>query len=591
VRLIVAIVLLGVSTLSLAFGVAGSTVFREPETIERSIVIDHTAPAVVIHGTSLQAFPGRPTITVEGLSAGLVAQAGGGQEFRETDQVFVAYARTVDVLAWVSPARHTQVRVASSGDSLLTLPRAGSDISLPDPRGSDLWFQEFSGQGSVTLSAAIPADVSVLIMSDGQLAAPTSLTVSWPMVNESVWSVVLIVVGIGTLAVGLSFVILSFVHWRRTRGPRRKRTKRPQRPRKIYRNKPRSSVKPRGRRAHQFVVIPLVGALGLAGCQSTAGSEATNGSNPVTPGVVTQAPYPAVTELQFSRILTKVSETIQAGDDELSVNTLGVRVMEPILQARRAAYIVRRVDAESGVLTPIPSSPVRLVLPQQTTGWPRSVFGIIQDEQDEQSPSLAVVLRQESPRENYRLSYAVVLAPQVKLPDLPSASVGSAKLSRDSKLTLISPAETLQRYADVINVGQDSEFAGSFALATDRLFGLVGPSAQALRQESFGDSVEVTWNSVPTDAEIVAFATADGGALVLGTLQETETVRPIQSGATVNASVSVRALTSLSQSSRGFDVLSTIQILWYVPPVGSEDGIQVLGYTYSLVGAREIDGE
>jgi hypothetical protein len=89
----------------------------------------------------------------------------------------------------------------------------------------------------------------------------------------------------------------------------------------------------------------------------------------------------------------------------------------------------------------------------------------------------------------------------------------------------------------------------------------------------------------------VAFATADGGALVLGTLQETETVRPIQSGATVNASVSVRALTSLSQSSRGFDVLSTIQILWYVPPVGSEDGIQVLGYTYSLVGAREIDGE
>jgi hypothetical protein len=78
---------------------------------------------------------------------------------------------------------------------------------------------------------------------------------------------------------------------------------------------------------------------------------------------------------------------------------------------------------------------------------------------------------------------------------------------------------------------------------------------------------------------------------VLATLQETESVRPIQSGATVNASVSVRALTSLSQSIRGFDVLSNIQILWYVPPVGSSEGIQVLGYTYSLVGAKEIDGE
>jgi hypothetical protein len=202
-----------------------------------------------------------------------------------------------------------------------------------------------------------------------------------------------------------------------------------------------------------------------------------------------------------------------------------------------------------------------------------------------------VVLRQESPRENYRLSYAVVLAPQVQLPDLPSASVGAAKLSKDSKLTRVSPAEVLEQYSDVLNNGTESTYAGNFSLATDRLFALLGPTAQALRQESFGDLVAVSWNTVPTDTEIVAFATADGGALVLATLQETETVRPQQSGATVNASVAVRALTSLSQSGRGFDVLSNIQILWYVPPIGSEDGIQVLGSTYSLVGAKEVDGE
>ena len=85
-RLIVAIVLLAVSTVSLAFGVAGSTVFREPETIERSIVVDHTAPAIVIHGTSLQTFPGRPTITVESDAAGLASTPGGGQESRDSNQ-------------------------------------------------------------------------------------------------------------------------------------------------------------------------------------------------------------------------------------------------------------------------------------------------------------------------------------------------------------------------------------------------------------------------------------------------------------------------------------------------------------------------
>ncbi len=581
-RLVVAIVLLAVSTLTLAFGIAGSTVFREPETIERSIVVETTAPALVIHGTALEVFPGRPTITMEG-----------GPGFGPSDQVFIAYARTVDVLAWVSPARHTQLRYDALTDSFVTLPRSGSDISLPDPRGSDLWFQEFGELGSLSVAASVPADVSVLIMSDGQLPASGTVTVAWPVVNERIWSIILIVVGIVSLAVGLSFVILSFVHWRKTRGPRRKKTKRPSRPRRIYKAEPRSSVKPRGRRrAMQFVALPLVGfiGLGMAGCQNPFPDSQAETTTPLGQ-VVAQAPFPAVTELQFSRILTKVSGNIQLGDDELSVNTLGDRVMEPTLQARRTAYIIKRVDAESGLLTPVPASPVRLVLPQQTSSWPRSVFGIIQDEADLDSPSLGVVLRQESPRENYRLSYAVVLAPQVQLPDLPSASVGAAKLSKDSKLTRVSPAEVLEQYSDVLNNGTESPYAGNFSLATDRLFALLGPTAQALRQESFGDLVAVSWNTVPTDTEIVAFATADGGALVLATLQETETVRPQQSGATVNASVAVRALTSLSQSGRGFDVLSNIQILWYVPPIGSEDGIQVLGSTYSLVGAKEVDGE
>jgi hypothetical protein len=289
--------------------------------------------------------------------------------------------------------------------------------------------------------------------------------------------------------------------------------------------------------------------------------------------------------------MSRISSQIQSADEELAVNLLNERVSEPTLTARRAAYIIKRADTESGTLVPILSSPIRLVLPQQTETWPRSVFGIIQDEQDLESPSIGVVLRQEDPRSSYTLTYAIVLAPQVQIPDLPSANVGAAKLSRDSKLTKFSPADVAINYADVINQGAQSPFAGDFALATDRLFIQLGPEAQALRQESFGDAVAVDWSTTATENEVVAFATADGGALVIATLQENETVTPIQSGAAVNASIAVRALTSLSSSTRGFNVISDVQILWYVPPVGSEDGIRVLGFTYSLVAAREVDGE
>ncbi len=591
-RVIVAIVLLSVSVLSLGLGIAQRTIFADDQMIDRPVVTGTTAPATIIHGKDLGAYPGRVTLSVEG-GANSRVREGDDVGALATGRVFVAYGRTVDVMAWLSPGRHTQLRFDPLIDGFIVLPRAGQDMTLPDPAGSDLWFQEYSEEGQMSVSFSVPEDVSVLIMSDGTLPAPEKITVSWPLVTDSLVSFGLIVVGVGSMIAGFVMVFINYIVWRRNRGPRRRMTKRPRAPRGSYRQPRKSSVKPRGRRVARFVALPLTGAIlwGVSGCApepTVVDVEETDNQSQVVSPVV---PYPAVTELQFSRIMAKIASQIQAGDEELAVNLLADRVSEPTLAARRAAYIIKRADGESGTLTPILASPIRLVLPQQTSEWPRSVFGIIQDEEDLESPSIGVVLSQESPRSDYRLSYAVVLAPQVQIPNLPSASLGSARLSPDSGLIRLSPLEVAAHYADVINQGTESDFAPDFALATDRLFIQLGPEAAALRQESFGDTVDVDWETTPSENEVVAFATADGGALVMATLQEIERVTPAQSGASVNASIAVRALTSLSQSTRGFEVISNIQVLWYVPPVGSEEGIRVLGYTYSLVGAKEVDSE
>jgi hypothetical protein len=555
------------------------------------VVTQTTAPATIIHGTDLAAYPGRVTLSVEGGVSARVP-SGDGAAIVTSERVFVAYGRTVDVMAWLSPGRHTQLLFDPLADGFIVLPRTGQDLTLPDPAGSDLWFQEYSDEGQISVSFSVPEDVSVLIMSDGTLPAPQNITVSWPLVTDSLVSWALIVVGIGSMIAGFVMVLINYIVWRKNRGPRRRMTKRPKPPRGSYRQPQRSSVKPRGRRSLRFVALPLAGAVlwGATGCapEPTQVEVEETDSQVQAPAVV---PYPAVTELQFSRIMATVAQAIQSADEELAVNLLADRVSEPTLAARRAAYIIKRADPTSGTLTPILASPIRLVLPQQTSTWPRSVFGIIQDEDDLESPSVGVVLSQESPRSDYRLSYAVVLAPQVQIPNLPSASLGSARLSPDSGLIRLSPVDVAANYADVINQGTSSPFALEFALATDRLFIQLGPEAAALRQESFGDTVDVEWETTPSENEVVAFATADGGALVMATLQEIERVTPAQSGASVNASIAVRALTSLSQSTRGFEVISNIQVLWYVPPVGSEEGIRVLGYTYSLVGAKEVDSE
>lgn len=590
-RVIVAIVLLSVSVLTLGLGIAQRTVFAGDEMIARAVVTDTTAPATIIHGKDLAAYPGRVTLAVEG---GVSARVPSGEGFAvvTSERVFVAYGRTIDVMAWLSPGRHTQLRFDPLADSFIVLPRTGQELTLPDPSGSDLWFQEYAQDGQISISFSVPEDVTVLIMSDGTLPAPQNISVSWPLVTDSLVSLALIVVGIGSMVAGFVMVLINYIVWRKNRGPRRRMTKRPRAPRGSYRQPRRSSIKPRGRRSLRFVAVPLAGTLlwGASGCVAEpAAVEAEETGNQVQePAVV---PYPAVTELQFSRIMAKIASAIQAADEEFAVNLLADRVSEPTLAARRAAYIIKRADPTSGTLTPILASPIRLVLPQQTSTWPRSVFGIIQDEDDLESPSVGVVLSQETPRSDYRLSYAVVLAPQVQIPNLPSASLGSARLSPDSGLIRLSPVDVAANYADVINQGTSSPYALDFALATDRLFIQLGPEAAALRQESFGDTVDVQWETTPSDNEVVAFATADGGALVMATLQETERVTPAQSGASVNASIAVRALTSLSQSTRGFEVISNIQVLWYVPPVGSDEGVRVLGYTYSLVGAKEVDSD
>jgi hypothetical protein len=591
VRVIVAIVLLSVSVITLGFGIAQRTALGDNSLIDRPVVMDTTAPATIIHGTDLAAYPGRVTLSVGG-SVSARVRTGDDVAVVTSERVFIAYGRTVDVMAWLSPGRHTQLLFDPLADGFIVLPRAGQDLTLPDPVGSDLWFQEYSEDGQISVSFSIPEDVSVLIMSDGTLPAPPNITVSWPLVTDSLVSLALIAVGIGSMVAGFVIMLIHYLVWRKNRGPRRRMTKRPQAPRGSYRHPRRSAGQPRGRRSARFVALPLAGAVlwGATACvPEPAQVEVEETESQIQAPLV--VPYPAVTELQFSSIMAKIAAQIQAADEELAVNLLADRVGEPTLAARRAAYIIKRADPTSGTLTPILASPIRLVLPQQTSTWPRSVFGIIQDEDDLESPSVGVVLSQESPRSDYRLSYALVLAPQVQIPNLPSASLGSARLSPDSKLIRLSPIEVAEQYADVINQGTASPYSPGFALATDRLFIQLGPEAAALRQESFGNTVDVDWETTPTENEVVAFATADGGALVMATLQEIETVTPSQTGASVNSSIAVRALTSLSQSTRGFEVSSNIQVLWYVPPVGSDEGIRVLGYTYSLVGAKEVDSE
>jgi hypothetical protein len=66
------------------------------------------------------------------------------------------------------------------------------------------------------------------------------------------------------------------------------------------------------------------------------------------------------------------------------------------------------------------------------------------------------------------------------------------------------------------------------------------------------------------------------------------TVTPVEAGAAVNPSGRVKALTGLAISTKGVTASYDAQLLFYVPPVGSEEKIVLLGYSYGLVTASEV---
>ena len=581
-RLVSAVLVLMLSVVTLATGVALRTVLAGPDTISRTVSVEHTAPALVIDGSVLSAFPGRQLITVY------------PDESMEDQTVTLVYGRSVDVLAWLRPARHTAVTYDDATTELVAIPRIGTESVVPNPLGSDLWFEQYRDDEPVRVSLAAGEGISVAIFSTGQSRAPGQVTISWPLDNATPLSLLLILVGTVLFLAGSFLVFVAVTRIRRRRGPRKPKpiTAPKRRPGSKKLLKPsKGSAKPRGRRAAQrtaILVIPVLGLGGLASCATEVEPVAIE-DEVLTGEVEGPAPYPVVTEAQFERIIARVSRQIAAADESLDSSLLGPRMADPALTMREAAYRLRNADSELGTLVTIPEGPVRLLVPQQSREWPRLVFAVIQDATVPDAPSLGVVLRQESARANYRLHYVVSLAPDTVLPSFPQPSVGTARLARQSQLLLLSPADTVAGYGEILSGGSLSGFWRQFDTLTDVLFTVVGPEGQDLREESFGSEIDLTLEIDEPEHFSVALSTQDNGGIVFGVLREVETVRPVQGGATINATSSARVFSGLPESALGFRAEYEIHVLWYVPPIGSDDRIRVLGYSYQLVDAREAD--
>jgi hypothetical protein len=632
VRFALAILAFVAAAVMIGFGIAQRTVLLEPDRVALSSEIEGEAAYTVIEPDALGAHPGKQTLTVSG-----------------AETVFVSYGRSSDVAAWLGDATYVAVRYDEDAEALTTevvagetdpgsfadgsaattppattapaTPEATTEAATPDPAaspaGSDLWLDEFTDTGRITTTIDVPDDISVLLASDGTAPAPSDLEIAWPLDNSTPWAGPLIAGGALVFLAGIALVISGFVHHRRSRGPRRNiprgRGKLPSAPKPPSLRRSQVSGRRAIGRAKRVAVVPLllIPAVALSGCSAdywpsfdaapaTATTTTTPTPTPTTTGEPTDAPpadedemEPAVSVPQMERIMRRIAVFTNEADAARDGTAIAQRFAGPALDARLANYTIRGTLPDQPGPTPIPASPLTLTLPQQVAGWPasgRTVLTIATNAEDPTVAPTALVLQQATPRDNYKIVYAMALAPDADVPEVAPASIGSPLISPEFKGLLMAPGQVAAAYADVLLKGDASEFAPLFDPEGDVLREQLGVTGQQATNDGLPPTADATFSNVVGDSPTVALATNDSGALVTVSIEQTEKVTP-NDGGTIGFQEGApgAALSGFTgKSAKGVQRVIGVQLLFYVPSVGSEEQIRLLGWSESLIGASEV---
>ncbi|QRY40984.1 glycosyl transferase [Microbacterium hominis] len=583
-RFVWAVTAFVLAALMIGAGIAQRTVLQGPRTESQTISVSGNAPYVLIDGSVLNSHTGSQTLRV-----------------KESGTIFASYGRTADLEAWLTPSSYTHVTL--DGDELATTavaaktPPAEGSAAIT-PVGSDLWLDEFQQDDLLVTPLQLPADMSLLVATDGIKPAPQSMTVTWPTGATTPWAGPLIVGGSILLLIGLVLYVLGVRHARRSRGPRRKGLPMPVTEpidvavegadKGVISATPTRRQLSRGKRV--LLAAPAVGlsALLFTGCTADAWPQLAGTPTPTASESVVvpqDQGSPAVTQAHAERILTRISEQVAKADAAKDPAAAAERLTDSALAARETDYRLRDVAGHTA-LGALPDKPVKVILPEAYDGWPRTFFAVIE------TGDVILSVTQEDPWSPYKVTNQAELVSQASL-NLAPAYVGAIAIDPDSPFLALAPNKVAAAYADILTNGDSSPFAGQFDATNDPFRKLVADN-RAARLESFNQTGAQTGTlSFAASAgpdEPISLATLDSGAIVAVTVHESDTVKPTNTDAVIKLDNNpiVQTLTGVNQSSSGFTTTFVDQLFFFVPSQSSNKRIQLLGYSTSILDAKVV---
>lgn len=309
----------------------------------------------------------------------------------------------------------------------------------------------------------------------------------------------------------------------------------------------------------------LAGAILLAGCASPLPT--------ASPDPTPTEAVPALTADQMAEVRTAVGATLDEAGAANDVAHLANRLAGPALSLRTSQLAVAAVRGNQDLITVLPTD-VQQDIITTTDSWPRQAYAVTVQPEDLQSPRL-LAYDQATARDPYKLWAWVRLFPSATLPTFAGPAVGSESVPLDDASLLVTPADAVAQYADVLNLGAGSAYAGSFA--DDPLRAWVANNATVQMAELSKAAGTMTMTFTPTPDEVRAVRTADGGAMVMAGLSALETRTIEEGGKIAPGSETEKALFGANETTNKLNVGYTTMVAMYIPPAGATTGVQVLG--------------
>lgn len=589
-RFVWAVVAFVLAALMIGAGIAQRTVLQGPTTVSQSVEVTGDVPYVLIDGAVLRSHDGTQTLRAQG-----------------DGTIFAAYARTTDLTTWLQKSEYAHLTVGDDGAIVSeTVPQeeapAAGEPALT-PVDSDLWLDEFQQDDLLITQLQLPEDMSVLVATDGTAAAPSDLTLSWPVRATTPWAGPLIVGGSLLLLAGLVLYVLGVRHARRSRGPRRKGLPVPVtepidltvegEDKGVISATPSRRSLTRGKRSFAIVPVVAVSALLFAGCSPDAWPQLVGSPTPsATPSIIVPEDQgsPAVTEAQAERILSRIAAQVTTADEANDATAAALRLGGQALAVRETNYRLRAALPEQASLDPIPSSGIRVLLPEAYDGWPRTFFAVVDGAAD--APDTILSVSQQDAWSDYKVDYVADLAADTSL-NLAPAYVGAVSIDPESPFLLLPPSKLAGAYADILDNGDQSQYATLFDAESDTFRDQVAAN-RASRLDTFNqtgaETGRLTFAASAGSAPPAALATLDSGAIVAVTVNETDTVTPTSGEAVIKLddSPTVKALAGVNQSSTGFTITFADQLFFFVPAQSSSQRIQFLGYSSSILDVKAV---